>query len=392
MKYDFVLFENLYTVENHYKDLKILAILLREAGYSVAIADAFKEANLCNVEGIPHISVHTKCPKEFKTLRVYSQNRSRWKNLFYRVLKDWYLYRVLRELKGMAPNIYLGSLTLATPAFFFRAFDCDTRYFMWALRSATLLNWKKGSKDFYSWVSKQLYKNVNRYKNLQLIISNNIICDEFVNNAGVERNRIVIRPERIISEKVVFQFRERKSENLKLLYIGTIRPSKNIEFCLEAMRLINDSRIIYTIAGRCRENKNYGEKINQLASQLLNVVRIDRYIPDTEYEQLLDDCDYVILCDEKEPTCASNGTMLEALLHGKPIIAPDIHPFKYEVEKYGVGILFKYGSVDSLCEVFNQALKYDTAHFCKKINNYQENFILKNVANNIKQQIEDSLS
>ena len=43
MKYDFVLFENLFSVENHYKDLGILVTLLKEAGYKVAIADAFKE-------------------------------------------------------------------------------------------------------------------------------------------------------------------------------------------------------------------------------------------------------------------------------------------------------------------------------------------------------------
>lgn len=387
MKYDFVLFENLYTVENHYKDLKILAVLLREAGYNVAIADAFKEANLCNVEGIPHISVQTKCSKEFKTLRVYSQGQSRWKHLFYRAQKDWYLYRVLRELKGMAPNIYLGSLTLATPAFFFRAFDRDTRYYMWALRSATLLNWKERGMNFYSWVSRQLYKNVNHYKNLNLIISNKIICDEFVKNAGVERNRIVIRPERIVSEKVHFKFRERKDESLKLLYIGTIRPSKNIEFCLEALRQINDSRIFYTIAGRCRENNDYGEKINQLASPILNVIRIDRYIPDMEYEQLLDDCDFVILCDEKEPSCASNGTMLEALLHGRPIIAPDIHPFKYEIEKYGVGILFQYGSVDSLCRILKEAIDLDLGLFEKRLYEYQQSYTIENVSRSLRQQL-----
>ena len=38
-KYDFVLFENAYDIENHYKDLSLLAKILKKAGYTVAIAN-----------------------------------------------------------------------------------------------------------------------------------------------------------------------------------------------------------------------------------------------------------------------------------------------------------------------------------------------------------------
>lgn len=393
MKYDFVLLENLYSVENHYKDLIILATLLREAGFSVAIADVFKEQELCKVPDVPHISLGIHCPRLFKKNQVYSQEHSRLKNLYYRIIKDIYLWRIVKGLKGVSSNIYLGSLTLDTPACFFSAFDKNTKYYMWALRSSVPTYWKNSDKGFYYYVSKSLFKCIQKYKNLKLIVSNDIIRNEFEINVGVERSRLLVRPERVISEKPNPKVsRSTMDGELKILYIGTIRPSKQIEFCLEAMKRINKSNILYTIAGRCREDKEYGDKINLLAASTPNVVRIDRYIPDEEYEQLLNDCDFVVLCDEKEASCASNGTMSEALLHGKPIIAPDINPFKYEVEKYGVGFLYKYGDVVSLCNVLERAIYKDTTEFVEKISVYQENFILHNVALSLKGQIECSIS
>lgn len=387
MKFDFVLFENLYTVENHYKDLKILAILLREAGYSVAIADAFKEAELCEIKDIPHIHIGIQCPKTFRTPRVYNQDHSRWRNLYYRIAKDFYLWRVIRRLKKIAPNIYMGSLTLDTPALFFSAFDKSIKYYMWALRSAVPTYWRNGGKGFYYYVSKCLYKNIQKYKNLHLIVSNDIIRNEFVSEVGVENHRIITRPERVISKLTIPDQNNRVGETLNILYIGTVRPSKKIELCMEALKRLNDNRIVYTIAGRCREDKQYGDKINRMASEMPNVVRIDRYIPDDEYETLLKNCDFVVLCDEKEMSCASNGTMSEALLHGKPIIAPDINPFKYEIEKYGIGFLYEYGNIDSLCETLIKALNSGNSAFGEELISYQQGFFSQNVASRLKQQI-----
>ena len=69
--YDFILFEQLYTVQNHYKDLANIVVLLNSAGYKVAIADVFKEADLCKVDGVPHISLNIKCPKEYKEVHTF---------------------------------------------------------------------------------------------------------------------------------------------------------------------------------------------------------------------------------------------------------------------------------------------------------------------------------
>lgn len=390
MKYDFLLLEHLYTVENHYKDLGILAHLLKKVGFKVAIVDVFKEAELCKVGDIPHLSLDIDCPELFRTLKTYTKKRSGWVNLYYRVRKDIYLYKILKRLKGMAPNIYLGSMTLATPAFFFNAFDSNTNYFMWALRSSYVLNWKNDKIGLFHFISKALYKNIHKHKNLNLIVSNKLIKDEFVEHVGVEQNRIVLRPERVIKEKCLIEGKKNKENSLSLLFIGTLRPSKNVEFCIEAIKRLNDKRITYTVAGRCKSDKKYSEKISKLSENVQNVYRIDRFIPNEEYEELIRNCDFLILCDKKESSCASNGTMSEALLHGKPIIAPDYDPFKYEVEKYGVGILYQHNDVDSLCETILTALNKGTDPFKENILSYQENFIEGSVVCKLKEQLKEN--
>ena len=386
--YDFILFEQLYTVQNHYKDLVNLACLLKDAGYKVAFADVFKEAELCNVDGIPHVSLDIKSPQVFKEPQTYYEKKSYLKELFLRIRKDIYLYKVIKCLNGIAYNIYAGSLTLDTPMFFMRAFRRDRNYYMWALRSANVLNWKERKLSPYYIVSKSLYDNIHKYNNLRLIVSNELIKKEFEEKVGVKSNRLVLRPERVISQKGIVPGMGVKGKSLNLLFIGTLRPFKNVEFCLEAMKKLSNTNITYTIAGRCKTDDSYNDKIRELVAELPNVRRIDRYIPDEEYENLMNDCDFLIMCDKKQASCASNGTMTEALLHGKPIIAPNFDPFKYEIERYHIGYLYEYGNIDSLCEAITFAMRKGAEEFKEMLLAYQELFLREKIVNSIKSQIE----
>lgn len=388
-KYDFVLFEHLYNVENHYKDLCILAKLLKSVGYKVAIVDVFKEAELCMVDDIPHISLNLFLPIVYKKFRTFKSSQSSWISLYYRILEDFYLYQVIKRLRGIAPNIYMGSLTMATPIFFMKAFDKHTSYYMWALRSSHVLYWKMSkNKILYYYISKKLYQNIHAYKNLKLIVSNDIIKREFEEKVSMNQARLILRPERVILKRKIIKVDGKKENSLKLLFIGTLRPFKNVEFALKTLQQMDDSRISYIIAGRCKVDAQYNSLIGDLAVSVRNVTRIDRYIADEEYEQLIENCDYLLLCDKKQASCASNGTMLEALLHGKPIIAPNIDPFKSEVEKYGIGFLYEYNNMQSLSNILAMALKEGTENFTKPIGEYQKKFLFSNVANSLRKQIE----
>jgi glycosyltransferase involved in cell wall biosynthesis len=384
-KFDFVLFENAYAVENHYKDLGILAVILKEAGYKVAIANVFKEKELCNPEGIEHVDFEEKAPSYFTSTGDKKKKVSSIINLYYRLREDRYLSYIIKECGKVTSNIYLGSLTLGLPTLFLSNLDKDVNYYVWGLRSITPLRWKFESKGFYNCVSRRLYNSITQNDNIKIVVSNEIIRNEFINNVGIPEGRIILRPERVIDEKP--RFVPSTPGKLNLLYIGTLRSFKRVEMCVEAMRRLNNSNIHYTIAGRCRDGSGYDKLIENRIKGLSNVTRIDRYISDEEYEDMLKSCDCLVLCDKPQESCASNGTMLEAVLHGKPIIAPDFNPFKFEIEKYHIGYLYKEGDVDSLCSALLQILNNGTSSLEISIDKYIQMHLIKSVSGNVKKQI-----
>jgi len=385
MVYDFILFENAYSVENHYKDLGILAILLKKAGYKVAIANVFKENELCIPEGIPHIDFKKQAPSFFRTSSDKSLANNPLKTLFIRIVEDRYISYVLKECAKISNNIYLGSLTLGVPTFFLSQLNKHITYYFWGLRSITPIRWKTSRMGYYSLISKRLYKAITKNNNVRIIVSNEIIRDEFAENVGVPLERLVLRPERIISNLPIIV--PSAKGKLNILSIGTLRPFKRIELCLNALRILSNPKINYTIAGRCRDGSGYDKLIEQKMLGLSNVKRIDRYISEEEYEELMNGCDCLVICDEPQESCPSNGTMLEALLHGKPIIAPDFDPFKYEIDKYGIGVIYKEGDVDSLCRAIYFLLEEGTESFKKNLYKYGKAHLIDTVASKIKDQI-----
>ena len=50
--YDFIIFEH-SGLKNHFIDLQTIGLMLRDAGYSVAIANVTQEKGLCHKSNIP---------------------------------------------------------------------------------------------------------------------------------------------------------------------------------------------------------------------------------------------------------------------------------------------------------------------------------------------------
>lgn len=386
MKYDFVLFENAYNIENHYKDLCILASLLKEAGYNVAFADVFKEDKLCNVDGIPHIQLPIKRPSRYSELRQYREHHSKFINQWNEFLLDIYLYRVTHYLAKLSKAVYLGSWMMGLPLIFLFCLNRYTNFYLWGLRSITLLYWRDSIWSKGGLFSKCYYYLARNKSNLFIVVSNDLIKDEFLNNVGVPEGHIILRPERIINEPT--RVKPSNKGELHLLTIGTLRPFKHVEFALDALRLLNNKKIYYTIAGRCKDDNGYELMISDRMSGVPNVTRINKYLDDEEYERLMSSCDALLLCDGDQLSCASNGTMSEALLHGKPIIAPNFNPFKYEVETFGVGALYEYENIDSLAETLLLFLKGGTEKYMKSLEVYQNGYLFKNVSLSLRDQIE----
>lgn len=388
MKYDFILFENAYDIENHYKDLTLFAVLLKKMGYRVAIADVFKEYKLCEDNTIPHLSLRYRCPKFFSTVSKYQNKMSSVRFHLNRILQSLYLIYVIVALRKKAKNFYIGSLTSYTPSLWLFFLSRKNNYFVWGLRSHILYSWRNNKVDSFTFTSMLREYRIKSAYNIKIVTSIEIIKEEFV-SLGISSERILVRPERWIS---IVTLNEKKNSNTKsqlnLLTIGTLRRSKHVEYVLDALKKLNDESICYTIAGRCKNDNGYEKMLTEHANGVPNIKRLNSFIDDEDFQMLLQQCDFLILCDEKEPSCATNGTMMESLMMGKPIIAPNHNPFKYEVEKYEVGLLYDFNNLDSLVEVFKKVKVIGSSFFCENILKYQDMLLEENVISYVKRQIE----
>ncbi|MBQ0075136.1 MAG: glycosyltransferase [Prevotella sp.] len=381
--YDFILFENNSSLENHYVDLGNLAYLLKNGGYKVAFADIFKEKILVKEKGIDFVQLPVKYP----TFLLAKKKHNPVTTFIYRFLSSLYLIYALFALRDKAKGFYIGSLTLGTPILWLLFLSSKKEYYIWGLRCHMLELWQH-SRSLYGFYSFCLYKLIRKKKNLKIIVSHHIIKEEFISRLGIENSRLIARPERF-NRGVSNNIRRTTRDTLTLLTIGTLRRSKHVEFVLDSLRKINIPNIKYIIAGRCKNDVNYEALLTKKMKGLSNVTRLNRFIPDEEYNELMNECDFLVLCDEQEPSCATNGTMTEALLNGIPIIAPNYNPFKYEIEKYGVGLIYEYNDINSMVEVINMAASMDCSNLRDNLYKYRilfsQDVVTKSLIEQIKQ-------
>lgn len=371
--YDFILFENQFAYEFHYKDLANLAILLKEAGYSVAIADVFKEDSLCQIDGIPHISFQKKAPKYFTDLKNSIEKKSPWKRLLLRIQQGLYLRYVLKTITSLCDRIYLGALVYNTPFSIWSLFKNDKQYYFWGLRSYIVLQWRQtGLLNATGMISRLFYGLVHKYGNVSFFCSNDAIKNEFLENANVGAKRLIVRPERFVSEITLPIVRH--DCKLRLLSIGSTRRTKNIHRIIDALKIANNPNIIYTIAGANLYEDEYETVIKEKMEGMSNVIRIDRVLTDQEFEDCLDACDFLVTCEGKQATNISSGTLSDALLHGKPVIGPNHNTYYDEINGYGVGIIYDFDDIHSLADAMNQAYSQGVTPFVDNLIAYQQKF------------------
>ncbi len=391
MKYDFVLFECFYTSINHLKDLCAIARMLKDNGYSVAIADVFHESQYCQVEGVPHIQIKSKC----RASLVYSQSKWSFVRVLYmnwnKFLIDLYLMDVINELKSVSKHFYAGTMQMWMPVLWIKRIPNDCLCFFWGLRSYHLCFYKNKRLKEETWATWYLNKRLNSQKNIKLFVSDDIIKQEYV-NLGIDINRLVLRPERTIDEYSPVKMKK-PNNKVRFLIIGSLRGSKRVDLIIDAYKEIKNTQCELIIAGKASEDKGFNKRVGFWTNNVPGLVRIDKRLSDEEYNQLIIDCDYLILCDEQDFSCATNGTMNDALLMGRPIIAPNYNPYRNIIEEHHVGMLYNLYSKDSIKNVFEHASTNETNSYVSSIHSYQKHFlyrtVMKDFGNQIRKQTQE---
>lgn len=371
--YDFIIFEHT-RLQNHLVDLLSVGKMLKDSGYSVAIADLDYGTDIIYDCGLPIIKI-----SNFLNPNKCSPNY--WKY-------------IVKELSPLAKYFYVGSVLSDTSLSWLKFFPSDKKVFIWGLRSFFFTYYRRFQLSrYFPEKFVRSIKNlhiIRNNKNICLFVSDEVIRDEF-KGLGIEPWRLVIRRERFCKN-----FEPAKTHRcgpVKLLAIGSLRPEKRIDLCIDALESINHHlNIKLTIAGKASSIHDYDKMLIQKASQNSSIQRIDRRLDEDEYNKLLHDCDFLLLCDEKQPSCVTNGTMAEALLAGRPIIAPNYNPYKYIVEKYGVGLLYDLYDKKSIIAILKSAANSEPSDFAEGLKLFQNDNMYTSILLNLKKDLEETLA
>lgn len=385
-KYDIIFIEPSYWHVSHSdNDIECLVSLTTKIGYEVAVV-ALNGNSFHNGKGYDVIEIPKCC--DFPKIDYVNAELNKIKRFLKRIILDYrrfkYFKKLFNDLDGLAGNYYLGILSLSNFSTLLLFVTSQKKLFLWGIRSYYLSCPKKYTKkNPYRYLKAILLRLiVKAKKNIYLFVSNPMIAEEFY-NLGVERNRLIMRPERIIKEKPVFNLNHLPSR-FSILSIGSLRPIKNIEFAIES---IIDLGIQYTIAGQT--SNSYAKHIDSVVSQLNSphVNRISRYLTNKEYHDIMCNHHFVLICDKADMSVASNGTFFDALLNSRPVIVPDREPFRYYLEKYKVGLMFKDDSKKSLNLAIKNAESLGVRPFLKGIAEFQDDHKLDRVAGAIRRKI-----
>lgn len=378
MVYDFILFENWHQATNHHKDVGLIASMLNDCGYTVAVADVYQNINRNLIEGVPCITILHKA-----SFLDYPKSGLMSKWPFVKIVgainrhrEAQHLKSVMKELEGQFKHLYCGSYYVKMPIGWLRKIPDNSCAFFWGLRSVRLIQFKNNAFDFGGISSYFLRHYFDRHTNLKFFVSDQLIREEFL-KLGITPDRLVIRPERFIEDYSTGK--EEENGYFVLLSIGSLRPQKRIELIVESIFKLNDDDIQYIIAGA--SSQGYESIIEDRIEKTRYdaVKRINHRLTEDEFNGFINLADFLVLCDSPQASNVTNGTMNEALLAGVPIIAPNYDPYKFFVEHYKVGVLFNPDEAGSMESAIVKAKQLGREAFTESIHDYQSLYLKKNV-------------
>lgn len=384
IRYDFILFENYRVAKNHLKDVDIIADYLISSGYKVAILNIYPQQGY---NFVSKAQIITPSHKVVQMQEISIPLLGKLINLINQYLWNRHLNIIMNEIEGMYKNLYVGSFHTDMMTKWLSSIPSSATCFFWGLRSYWLQEFRFNKFSIRGINSRRLFQYFKRNKNLKFFISDQTIYNEFL-KLGFTQERLVIRPERYIKDFCLPHKVDFGNKNVKFLTIGSLRQDKRIELLLYAF-----NKIIfpyeYIIAGWA--DPKYNKKIALAIGTNCHVSRINHRLSEVEYQNIMKDCDYLIICDIQQNSSVTNGTVSEALLSGKPIVAPNYEPYKTIIECYKVGFLFDPNDQTSIISAILKAIACKSNTFTDGLMAFQREALFTNIVKKFSREIKISL-
>ena len=106
-----------------------------------------------------------------------------------------------------------------------------------------------------------------------------------------------------------------------------------------------------------------------------------------KFNLLMRESHFVVLADVKQMSCVTNGTMMEALINYRPIIAPNYEPYKSYFDKFGIGISYNPDIPGDLARAMTEAGKTGCEYFRINIEKFLQTLVFSNVASELYHQL-----
>lgn len=368
--YDFILFENYHLAVNHLKDVVIIARLLKKCGYSVAIAKIYPDQNYELCEGIDYIEldISASLPRDEYSLFPKSKIHSFLSMLRFLYQQHFYMKEVLSQIVGKAKNYYYGSYHLLMPIVLLKDTNQACNYFTWGLRSSRLSAVKEAIFPnpilaLRMIILRSYYLKKN---NLKFFVSDNFIKKEFL-TLGISEKQLIIRPERMLHEIPGDNY-DKLTNKFSLLTIGSLRQDKRIEVSVQEIKELSGDWE-YVIAGKANDKK-YSQLIEKQINSDPRIKRIDKRLDEFEYNLLIQNAHFVLLNDCQQISAVTNGTLMEALMNFRPIIAPNYLPYSYYIDNFNIGFSFDPSIEGSLKQTIEKARNIGCIYFEDNIRNF----------------------
>lgn len=384
MNFDFLLFENYHQASHHKFDVALIGRMMQSQGMTVAVLNLYNEDKEDSYGGIPVLNMPFQ--KSIPNDKWQIQPKNKLHSLLAKIRFLWqqrqYFRKVVKAIEPLADNFYCGSYhTLLSGQLLRMGKPC----YFWGLRSNRMSNFlQKMKKDpieaLHAYYLKRLFW---ANSNCRLFVSNNIIQKEFT-SLGLDADRMVIREERCI-DCIGNAELDKMDKDSSFLVIGQLRRQKNIPLTIDAFKLANVKESHLYLIGKS-EGK-YESIIEESTGKDQRIERQNKYLEYDEFNQYFSKSHFVLFADDQGESCITNGTMMEALIHHRPIICPNYNPYRYYIENYNVGLLYKPKDTNDYAKTIKKAASLGVSNFIPHIDEFLKSILFTEVSKKFVQDI-----
>lgn len=140
--------------------------------------------------------------------------------------------------------------------------------------------------------------------------------------------------------------------NVKVLtFFGAMHFGKGLDILLRAFNYLSEEYVL--LIASCADTLNFELDLKLLKGD--RIVHLNKFILEEEVPLVFGASDILVLPYRKTYENATSGVIVQAGLAGKPVVVPDISPFRDVIKRFETGYTFKVEDAMNLARVISDS-------------------------------------